>query len=365
MKKYPFIFLLLSAIIYCSCQTTDLLSIDYLVPADINFPSQIKRVGIVNNVSSFPDSNADSISKINLFTQNKIVRKIYILDGNPEMAANSLAETIAAGNYFDVVVICDSALRAGDIHPRETMLGKDEVNELAAQLNVDLLIALEKVKITVTRSVTPLVENEVFLGTVDAKVNPQVRLYIPNRSTPLLLINGNDTIFWEDIQYTEMAACTRIISDEKLIQEASGFAGTIPVKHMIPYWKTTNRFFYINGSVEMRDAALFVRKNAWERALPLWEKAYQSSNNKKKMRAALNLSLFYEMKDDLEKAEEFGEIALGLSKKIDKVGDTPNANAIQYAPNFGIIYANLSELIKRKSDQSRLNIQMERFKADN
>lgn len=69
----------------------------------------------------------------------------------------------------------------------------------------------------------------------------------------------------------------------------------------------------------MRDAAIYVRENSWDDAYELWNQAFEGTKNqKKKMRAALNIAVYYEMKDSLAKAEEWAEKAQQLAKKIDK-----------------------------------------------
>ena len=60
----------------------------------------------------------------------------------------------------------------------------------------------------------------------------------------------------------------------------------------------------------MRDAAIYVRENSWDDAYELWRQAFEGTKNqKKKMRAALNIAVYYEMKDSLAKAEEWAEKA--------------------------------------------------------
>mgnify|MGYP007003597876 CR=1 FL=1 len=38
----------------------------------------------------------------------------------------------------------------------------------------------------------------VFLGTVDVKVYTTVRIYLPYRKGPMVTVNSNDSIFWEE-----------------------------------------------------------------------------------------------------------------------------------------------------------------------
>ena len=50
MKKV--LFLLFSLTLLWSCQSIDLLSIDYLMPAEMSFPNQLRKVAVVNNMSA-------------------------------------------------------------------------------------------------------------------------------------------------------------------------------------------------------------------------------------------------------------------------------------------------------------------------
>lgn len=70
----------------------------------------------------------------------------------------------------------------------------------------------------------------IYYGTVDARIYPTVRIYLPNRSTPMATINANDSIFWEETGNGPFVQ-GNLISEEELIKQASDFAGTIPVKN--------------------------------------------------------------------------------------------------------------------------------------
>jgi tetratricopeptide (TPR) repeat protein len=336
--------------------------IDYLVPAEVSFPAQIRRVGIVNNVGETPgrvakNTIADSIllEKTNGFLER------YTLNGDPKITAEALAESLAGENYFDEVIICDSMLQASGTPKQAPFLGKEAVNALTERLDVDMLISLEEIRIEVKRQVFPMADMG-FLGTVDAKVYPEVNLYIAHRNAPLVMINGNDSIFWEDFESTLMAARTKVVPDEQLIAEASGFAGALPVRYMTPHWKTAGRFFYNNGSPEMRDAAFFVRENRWDKAFALWETFFEKAKGIKKARVASNISLYYEMKDDLEKAHEWGEKALELAKVVREIPEDEHTTSS--FNDYTRIRYNQSFLEERRSHFAALKMQMNRFRDD-
>lgn len=89
------------------------------------------------------------------------------------------------------------------------------------------------------------------IDAVDGIISPIVRVYIPNRDKPLFVVAKQDTISWE----IEPA-----LSDRKIVKEASEYAASIPVEHLLPHWDEVARFYYDGGNIEMRDAVyIFVR----------------------------------------------------------------------------------------------------------
>ena len=116
----------------------------------------------------------------------------------------------------------------------------------------------------------------------------------------------------------------------------------------------------------MRDAAIYVRENSWDEAYGLWNQAYQSTKNeKKKMRAALNIAVYYEMKDSLAKAEKWATTAQQHARKTELKKNTGN-NKINTdeAPNYFYISLYLTELKERNAQLSKLKLQMSRFNDD-
>ena len=158
----------------------------------------------------------------------------------------------------------------------------------------------------------------------------------------------------------------RPLSYAQMLEEAAAFAGTVPVKNIVPIWKKGTRYLYTGGSVPMRDAAIYVRENSWDDAYELWRQAFEGTKNqKKKMRAALNIAVYYEMKDSLAKAEEWAEKAQQLAKKIDKknITDSPQAT-IDDVPNYYLTTLYLAELKERNAQLPKLKLQMSRFNDD-
>lgn len=365
-KSYSLAFVSLFLLALSSCQSLEQISIDYLQAADLSFPPQLRKVAVVNNTGNTPDNKlitqSEKIKDNSLF----VSRATAYANGDTKIATESLAEEIAHQNYFDEVVICDSALRANDKLARESTLSQEEVRKLALDLGVDLIIAVENLQFKATKTIRYLDEFNCFQGAVDVKAYPTVRIYLPERSRPMNTLHPNDSIFWEEFGASAVEAATHMIPDKEMLQEAAEFAGTIPVKYIVPMWKKGTRYLYTGGSVPMRDAAVYVRENSWDDAYELWRQAFEGTKSeKKKMRAALNIAVYYEMKDSLPQAQEWAEKARQLAKKIEKKNVSENMHAtIDDVPNYYLTSLYLAELKERNSQLPKLKMQMSRFNDD-
>ena len=367
MTKYSHLLGICCALLLGGCQTVEQLSIDYMLPAEVSFPPSLKRVAVVNNMPSIPDNKliveeTDEKKK----DETEIARKTKYFNGNSKITTEALAEALANENYFDEVVICDSMLRANDMIPRESTLSKSEVESLIESLDVDFLIALENIQLRSLRKIEYLREWGVYAGTIDVKVYPTVKVYLPNRNGPMVTINTNDSIFWDYAAPSIAQAGAGLISETEMLKEASEFAGTVPVKYMLPHWKTSSRYLFTSGSVNMRDAAVYVRENNWQQAIELWKQTYEKKKKgKQKMYAAYNVALGYEMQDSIQAAEEWALKAQTLAREKSKTDKKETGEIHDGTISYYIfISMYVDELEKRKEGMARLNMQMNRFDDD-
>ena len=326
MKKSLPLIILATGVMLASCSSLQTVSFDQLQAAEVNFPESVRRVAVINNMPVL--ETKDDHKTIN-----------PEMEGDGKIAAESLAENVANVSYFDQVVICDSALRANDSEPRvNVILTKEEVQELTDDLGVDMLLSFDRIHIQTRPGVLFYPDFPMPIDAVEAVISPVVRLYIPNRDKPLFVVTKQDTISWE---------IAPDLSATKIVKEASEYAASIPVELLLPHWNEVTRFYYDGGNVEMRDAGVCLREDNWEEAYDLWKTTYEKRKGQPKMKAAFNIALYYEMKDDLEKAKEWAENARKLVKSGSK-----DAQLITF-------YS--AELENREGKLSRLRIQMKRF----
>lgn len=347
-----------------ACQTVEQFSVDYMMPADISFPTELKRVAIVNNMPNVPENKLISRKETKPKSETEIASRTDFYNGEARIATESLAESIAERNYFDLVVICDSALRSKDLHPREATLAQEEVRQLTQELGVDFLISLENIQLTSIRKLEYMPVWRGYYGTVDVKVYPTVRIYLPNRALPMATVNSSDSIFWEKSGLNE-DILGQLVSEKDLIEEASAFAGTVPVKHLLPYWTTSHRYLFTGGTVNMRDAAIYVKEKNWTEAISLWKKEFEERKGKRKMYAAYNIALGYEMQDLLDEAYHWAVEAQKAAYEVDGIAKQQAENVLPtHIPNYLMTSIYVNELKERKEGITRLKVQMKRINDD-
>ena len=282
--------LLLVLCLFSACTTLQTISFERLQAADVSYPDQVRTVGVINYA---PQDKQERDSILGLW------------NGDGKVTVESLAREIAATDYFNQVVVCDSALRPVGMG-NEEIFPMSQADSLIQALGVDMLFAVEQVRIELKEGSLFHTELMVDVPAVDGVITPLVRAYVSGRNAPLFSISKTDTICW-------------VVSPEltfgQIMQEASDFAATLPVSYLLPHWKEMNRYYFDGGNMEMRDAGVYIREQNWEGAAALWQKLHDGRKGKVKMRAAYNLALNYELQGDYERAKEYLDTALSLASE--------------------------------------------------
>ncbi len=357
MSRTSCILLLASSLVLGSCISVEQLSIDYMLPADVSFPVSLKRVAIVNNVSQ-PAGQAGTANVQDKET-DATSRSHKTYNGNAQLTAEALAGALAEADYFDEVVICDSALNSAE-QTSPQPLTSQTVGQLTDKLDVDFLISLENIRLDANQRIGYISDWNLYYGAIDVKVYPTVRIYLPNRKVPMATINSSDSIFWEATGTSEGEIRAQLIKETDMLDQASEFAGTVPAKHLLPYWKTANRYFFYGSSVALRDAAIYAREGHWDTAIELWQGHYHNKKGKQQMYAAYNIALGYEMQDNITQALEWALKAQAIACEIDKIDEQQKTEAT-HKPHYIMTTLYVNELQERKEGMTRLNAQMERI----
>lgn len=308
-----FVGLLLAA---CSGTALSALDVDMLHPASVSYPEQITRIGVIDRAGTLAANDR---------------KNVLAYDSN--RFCEVLAQSLADADYFDEVVLCDSNVSAldrkeGYVYP----LSPEHVQELAGDLNVDILLGVEY-------------SHAEFLGrngfSPVAGVETVARLYLPGRKAAIHRIHESDTLVWDAMD----GAWTL----DHLRQDAMQYLADKVVRQLAPYWKSVTRYYYDGGNADLRDAGVFVRRGDWEQAAAIWERARASANGKQKLQLAYNLIVATEMlRNDVDSALE-------QCKTLEE-------ESVAYADIHQMVVFYRHVLTQRQADIQRLNLQMHRLR---
>lgn len=330
MKRKIYVPIIASLALLCSaCSSLNLLSLEMLNPAELSFPPAIRTVAVVDNVS-FSDT---------LLTHGITVGT---MEGDGRVLAQQLAQRLSESEYFNEVILCDSSLRRGDHRLYPATLSEQQVTELTADLQADLLLVVDELGLTTEVYRTRMESVVEGIPVLEGVAQARFSLYVPGRATPLRsALAVQDTLQWYLVgNLNEREMVDRV--GEQLARRARSL--------FVPEWHPVERFYYGGGNVSMRDAAFFVRENQWDEAKRLWTESYESSKptSAKRMQTALNLALCAEVQGEMEEATSYAEEALRLAKP----GSTDQQLIQQY----------LQRVLGPKGVQmQKLRLQMERF----
>lgn len=324
MKKLLFVLILIGTVqTFTSCVSVKSVSFECLQQAEVNYPSQVKTVGVVNctPVMSKADWNKFEIPGF--------------CEGNGKTTAEILAQEIAETHYFEQVIISDSTLV-----PLNTDIGlsNGQIDSLIRSLDVDMLFTVERIKLQIEKGSVWSSQYMRNLPAIHVAIAPLIGAYKEGREAPLFKLLKADTLSFE---------WTRDLPLQEIIEVASEHVATSSMKHLLPHWEEVERYYFDGGNSEMRDAGVYVREQNWVEAAELWKTLYEKKKGKNKMYAAFNLALYHEMQSEFDIAKDYLEVASRL--------------AADGSPEKSLIMFYLFQLEEHSKRNQKLQIQMKRF----
>ena len=324
MKKLLFVLILIGVVeAFTSCVSIKSVSFECLQQAEVNYPSQVKTVGVVNCI---PDMSEQDWKKFKTSGSCK---------GKGKITAEILAQEIAETHYFEQVIISDSVLV-----PLNADMGlfHGQIDSLIRSMDVDMLFTVEQIKLQLERGTMLSSKYMRNVPALHVGITPLIGAYKEGRERPLFTVCKTDTLSFE---------WTRNLPLQEIIEVASEYVATSSMKHLLPYWEEVERYYFDGGISEMRDAGVYVREQNWSEAAALWQKLYDKKKGKFKMYAAFNLSLYHEMQSEFDLAKEYLEVASQLAEDS--------------SPEKSLIMFYLFQLEEQFKQNQKLQIQMRRF----
>ncbi len=255
-----------------SCGTSSTITYDYMLPAELTLPVELASMGIINHT---PDSLYELSSKV----------------------TQVIAEDVSDARYFNDVHLLDSVIT-------EPMT-LAHVDDLARYMEVDFLVSLDSLELTLSRATTKMPEGE-YHATAQIDVLGMVRLYLPGRSVPMTHLMVRDTLNWHGYSYDEKEALSFLPTIAVMASESTTYLGEKFADKLVPHWTTVLRALFVRESGELKEAAVNVHDNEWGRAAKKWEMTYNKTNSiKLKAYCAYNLAVYHEKLSEIDNAIEW------------------------------------------------------------
>ncbi len=287
------------ALFYSSCTETK--HIQARRAAVVTLPADLDTVIIVNKTKLKKGNGNQAVNVLEgILTGEPILGDRY----GANSATENMEKLIRESDRLDLAG-ADIIQLESEKFLNEKPLEGDFLDSICKEYNADGVIALENFD---TDNLTPLYNAPgTNSSTADAKA--LWRIYYKDERKIIdeswISARGSDYSYYSIVptQYTA-------------ISRAGAFSADIYLSRITPRFQRESRVYYKSGSSEMKAAKRSVRIGDWDQAQYLWEVEAESAVNDKDLgRAAYNLALAFELKDDFDNALEWIDASITAGNK--------------------------------------------------
>ena len=338
------IMLMAVVLLASSCSSLLYTSVDILKPARVTFDPKDTRLLIVNN--SIPQP-ADYGHRVQYFNEKAQLESVNT-DSLSLFAIESLAEKLAEKEFFSTITIHDQRLNNSNYFFTITHLPFDTVNALCDRFDSDVILSLDRIKVTDKIDEYFLNDEYVYYSTLEARYESRWSVYVPEKST-YQAITLHDTIFW-DVRSPQRRQGVKSLPDRyNALIDGALYAGSNAVNKFIPYWTKADRYFFTGGNKKLTQGMDSVTVRNWKGAIDIWNSILESkATSSTKAKVSHNIAVVYEIQGDIDKAVE----------QTDKTLEFLEKSAIANSNTTFTIVAYFDELQKRKQEAELLDKQL-------
>jgi hypothetical protein len=332
MKPIQFFLFVSTIVAFSSCRTTQNTTYYSWRSSEINLPSSIKKVGLLDRTvpatrdrSTIFSSNADeknakkTVQNVHLVLKNNPILTSELIYGNFTSITNgkklgppmdwAVLDSLGRKYSLDAIAACEVFDTDVDVNLGQNMWGGPGFGGVSVQFDKSINTSWRLYDLQ-NRNIIDESQSKDWVGGTQTGINPWGGIMIPTG--------------WSG---STSSAIPMI---------AFGYASRIAPTQ----WETV-RGFYIRGNENMKRAKNEVNRRKWKNAVSIWKMTYEKNSNSAKLRsrAAYNLAVASEMSFEPDIAIEW----------IDKALDLRNQREyLQYR----------EILVLRAEDKDRLNQQL-------
>ncbi len=292
---------LLLICLFTACSQMRYIGIETYNPAEITYPENVRKILIVNNAVPQPEDSGYEY-KIAGIIQDTAKAKA---DSAIVYACKALGTAIFETDFFNDVLLFHENTRKDDAFLTDVKLTQEQVQALCKETGADAVISFDRLLFDMDKVVAGSSYNY-LIGMIDIRIRGVLRSYLPERNTPQATVLLSDSIFWAE-QAGDMKILDLILpTPDNALQTAGEFIGNKSYSIFVPHWNRETRWYYTGSGARWKEASAYASNEKWENAAGRWQYIYDNSTGwKDKARAASNLALYYELKEDLSTALEW------------------------------------------------------------
>lgn len=320
IKKMPFIYgwiLIMFPIFFVSCLVQKESMVEVLKPAEINFPSNIRSVTLVDNTLPQPLNSGNVLVRKewnyrSVKTESKSVDSVKV-DSLGFAVVYNAANTLLQNGFLDTVVVWKQNMA----NPRKSwtsqVLSPLEIKSILDSTGTDAVFSLDVYAYENIFTSTNYPTDE-YSFDITSSFNMLWRFYdaSANLLTSKVFV---DTLYFDPEMYGVFEYSRVRFFSKAVIGDLAWEAGNYSALKMFPWWKKVSRVYFTNGSSNLKLAARFYEKGDYESAFSLWDTDFKQLTKKTKARAAFNLALYYELKGELSQALYYLNAAMEIYTK--------------------------------------------------
>lgn len=337
------VFLLLS-----SCAGIKYFTVETQEPAQITFPNRVRSVVVVNNTVKQPRDLGHTVQLLdNVQVQNTEASS----DSLAYIFTEALAQFVGEDDFFEEVKFLKTPLRSDNDFGEEAAISPEQMIEVLQAANADAIISLDYLNIETRKREQYRDYNLSYMGLL-ASVQSVLRIYMPTMSGLLPTTHYSDSLYWEGFEMQDNYTDTDLTlpSTESAMNQLVVYAADKVSGVFSPHWIQQDRWYYLLPDSGMRKGVDFAAINQWQNALNAWTDYYNGEKNlKNRAKAANNISLAYEMMDDLQSALDWAIIAEDGFNKTTPPNSLDRRRAVLLK----------NEFIRRLDTSNKLNLQLE------
>lgn len=335
---------LLGAILLAAGCATSSVSIQVLVPADINVSEDIKLLALVNRYR--PEKGEGFLNVIEGAVSGENIGQDR---RSADEALAGLTNALAGSPRFSITrpAVELKGTGRGDF---PAPLLAEEVNDICNKSSAQALVTIEAFDSDQSVACTTQVRERknkagetekytVWCARKTIHVTVGWRMYAAGSGKLVDEFRMLESVYFNSEGNSEAIAIQNLPQGEAVTREIGRVTGSRYSQRISPTWLWVNRMYYTKGNDNLKLGKKQVKFNDWKGAADYWGRALDDDKLKNQGRAMYNLALAAEMEGDLQ----------GASDKAQEAGNTyNNRKALSY---FYILQ-------QRIRDQERLQEQM-------